>query len=215
MSDAVVVGTSRGKGLGLAAACVAFTAGGAWMAVAADSVANVAVGVLCVLFFGVGGAVAVVRMMRRSTVLVLDADGLRPQDGGFLPWSNVDELGTTRFASSTCVAVRVRSYTGYALTFTPAERELVRTRTGVARGLALATAGASATQGVDLARDLVLDRDARADLAALVTVPSGREIGALLAWNRRRTGWDLLWPQTVLDRPADEVVRIADGLRAG
>ena len=210
----VVLRPARGKAILTLLGCLAFAVVGGFMVVFAESYVEVAGGLLCVLFFGVGGLFAAPRLLRQEPVLILEDRGLRPADGGFLAWDNVAEAGVTRIQENVkCLGVRIVDHAAYASSWSEAERERLRSGMWMAKGAATAAAGVSALQP-DFAITM-LGRDDRDDLRALLSVPGGADLARAVAWNRRTTGWDLVWPQSVLNHRVEDIRDRCNELRAG
>jgi len=180
------------------AGCIAFTAVGIFMLVSGPTVVEAIAAVLCIVFFGGGGAFAVVKLARTKTALTLTPAGLYPMSGGLVPWDDYAGVGLGRVSGALIIGIQLRSYDAYIASLTPAQAA-VAMRVGKAGKMFGAVAKPA------------LGRS-HAGAASLANIPSENAgLAGLLAWSRETSGYELSFSPVMFDRPAPQVVQaIAD-----
>jgi hypothetical protein len=115
----VLIMPHRGKLWLLALGAAAFVAGSVWMAVAMPyggllslpRWSSLAIAIVCVIFFGFCWVYALLRLVRRSPVLVIDADGIDECGSalgvGRLHWSEVAGVGVETFMGQSFLTIQV------------------------------------------------------------------------------------------------------------
>jgi hypothetical protein len=210
--DSVRIGASPAKVYLLYAASAIFSIIGLFMVFTAESVPNVLFGILSIVLFGGGALYAGPKLLSGQMAIEINEKGIRPRDGGFLPWENVSATGAAYLQGTVkCLGIRIVDYAAYASTFSHAERQRLHSGSRLAQGVSYATMAASISRGPEFFQDM-LKKDDRDDLAALASVPGGTDLGRMLAWNRKKTEWDLVWPQSTLDRKVAEIVGICSDM---
>lgn len=195
--EPVVFPIPRWTVFALAAGCLAFVLLGLFIIDIAGSNFGKTVGVISIVFFGAGGGFAVLRMLRVPVVLTLSEEGILVQAGGFIPWDDVEEIGTGRTgagpAGPKIIGIRLKSSERYIASFTPEEQRLMRgtARAGRVAGAALRNAPMRSTR-----------RGAR----QLGSLPQ-RDPAAMVQWVRNVSGWDVTLSPLVFGRPSAGVIR--------
>jgi hypothetical protein len=81
--------------------------------------ANPVIAVVGIVFFGGGGILMAVRMIRDARILLLDGDGIHllANAGGTIPWADVEYFGISRDPAgpvgTKLIGVRLLRYDGY------------------------------------------------------------------------------------------------------
>lgn len=169
----------------LVAAVVGFTLAGLWM-LTSDQWSTKFFGVLSILFFGVGGVLALIKMIKNRHTLTADHAGIRPGNGGFVEWANVESIGKSNAGGTASLGVRVRDVDRYLASLTPAERQTAIQFAKGARAVAPGLANAGHPQQV---------------------APGMTEERQVMEWSRSvNEGYDLLFAGATLGRSVDEAV---------
>lgn len=108
-------------------------AAGAWLLLSGGT-ASVVLGVVLVLFFGVGAVRAVLRLVRGKPLLVATPDGI--DDGGsivaagFLPWSELGTIEVLRARGGGMLVIGVRDPEAVLSRTTPSRARVGRAQAG-------------------------------------------------------------------------------------
>ena len=128
-SDAKIIGLSRNKTLRLLAGSLAFVAGGSWMLhLSAADIERLpgfnlpwlthGLGVVLVVFFGLGMLVGLRKLLDRRPGLVLDAKGLHDNtsgvSAGLVPWSEITGFSVFQVYGQRSLIVHVSDPLKYA-----------------------------------------------------------------------------------------------------
>ncbi|MGJ3509582.1 STM3941 family protein [Enemella sp. A6] len=187
----LVAKPSAGRLAFLIGAIVVFTIGGFFM-LFSDSWLNKLIGVVAILFFGVGGVFALIRMRKAGMTFTADEQGLRPGNGGFVPWENIGHIGVSMAGGTKSLGVEILNILPYLDSLTPEQR---RDAIRFAKG----------------ARAVIPelgDVDAEA-LQANIDEPaeSEREELEIMGWARTANqGFDLLFAAMTLNQPVEKWV---------
>ncbi|MFP7760817.1 STM3941 family protein [Marisediminicola sp. LYQ134] len=145
-----------------------------------------------IVFFGLGGLALGVQSVRRRTVLTLTPDGLRPVSGGFVPWSDVDDVGLGSTAGTTVIGIRLSSPDAYIDSLSEAEVTRALRFSSGARLFGVASRSFARGRGS----------------GALGSLPDASEgMAAQLAWAREQSGgFDLTFSPMLFAGPPTRVV---------
>jgi hypothetical protein len=139
------------------------------------------------LVFVVFAAVAVlngVRLRNPKPLLTLTEGGLRPRSGGLAPWHDIEDVGIGMLSRAGVVGVRLSDYTAYVRSV-----ELAPPWKRVDAWFAA----------------ILMPRPPEGSLPNFTG--SQKNLVALLAWNRKKTGGlDMCWPDRLLPKPSGSVV---------
>lgn len=173
-------------------------------------------GMVGVLFFGLGGVIALCAILTRKWSFAITDDGIEVNTAKFgyrvahIPWRDVEAVGLATVAGQTMVGVRLLSCDA----FLRSRLSSGRADYGVAALIALlrATRLVGVAHAVPDAKplDLVadgLDNTVGADLKAWDGV---RNAAALLQGNREKCGYEVAFPWSDLDRPPQAVVTLIE-----
>ncbi len=155
-------------------------------------------GVISILFFGVGGGFALWKMVSlKGPRFVLSAEGLRmrgvPGDA-LVPWTDVESAGVATIAHNKMPGLRLKSYEGYIRNLTPEGVAFMK------RGLRFLKVSSFAMGAVALRPELL-------------SLSGAKEIAEVLSWNRGHCGFDLSFSSFELDRPVDDFVKLLEEFR--
>ena len=178
--------TPRGKELKFAVGYAAFTIFGVAMVVGGGIVTKV-MGVIAILFFGGGGAVVLTRMLRDGgAALTLTPKGTGVAHGGLVPWQDIEAVGVGVVPGGPrgvrAVGLRIRDPRRYAASLSPGRVRAMRVG-----NLAGVPFGGSLPGGTPV-----------------------DELAKTMEFSRRKCGWNLTVPQSMLPGSAEDVVRRID-----
>jgi hypothetical protein len=197
----------------LVVGCFAFTIAGFFM-IRTGEVEKIAVGVLSVVFFGGGGLITAPKLMRRKISMVLSEHGVEqiaPHGSAFIPWVDVEKLGTTSIFGNDFVGVRMGSYDRYIESMSPELSSFMRKNMPYLKLIARATALLPVPQAVALWSKLKEETDLPEALKAFGK--TGSFVEALM-WSRQQFGYDILIGWSDRDRSAPKFLELLEEYRA-
>jgi hypothetical protein len=165
-------------------------------------------GMVGVLFFGVGGFVAVPRLLRRPTSAVLTANALEQNTiygSAVIPWEDVESVGLVKHLGTKMPGIRLKSYDRYLENMSP---ELAKC---IAKGLPYLRWLARLTSILDVPTTLTLwsKLEGRTDPAqGLKEFGKVGDYAEALLWNRNTFGYDVLFAWADCDRPAEDFAHL-------
>ncbi|NLT28930.1 MAG: hypothetical protein GXX86_00500 [Propionibacterium sp.] len=119
----LVAKPSPGRFAFLIVTIIVFTIGGFFM-LFSESWTMKLVGVVAILFFGVGGVFGLIKMRRAGVTFTADESGIRPGQGGFVPWEHVGQIGVSMAGDTKSLGIEVLDILAYLNTLTPEQRRL-------------------------------------------------------------------------------------------
>lgn len=186
--------------------CGLFTVGGLMLLTTGDILEKFG-GLLCIAFFGVLGFIAVRKMWRQRATLTLTREGIRIQVGGFIPWSDFEDVGigrVTAAAGTKIIGIRLNRYDRYIGSFSPEQlHQITRAaKWGKAAGFAtLPFVGPDEVIKVVATQDL-----SELSQTHLLSIPQN-DLAGMLKWSRDRCGgWDVTFSPFAFDRSPDKIV---------
>jgi hypothetical protein len=180
--ETVAVYASRRQLVRSAVVCGLFAVAGVWMV----ATGNVLVGLACLIFFGGMGISAYVpRLLNPKPLFELTPTGFRPLSGGVVPWQDIEDVGIGILPrAGGVVGLRLSDYTAY-IQSAPAKMPSWKR-------LDAWTAARSMPHPAQLGT---------ADLSG-----PQRNLVALLAWNRKKTGGlDMCWLHRFFSEPPESI----------
>lgn len=166
-------------------------------------------GLLVLLFFGVGGAYAIPKALRRKVTMVLSPEGIEltyAEGVAIVPWPDIERIGVVivgpKLAGTKMVGIRLKSYDGFLNEMSP---ELAAFSL---KGLSYLKLAAKAATSVDAPGGVGLWVKAAGE-----PLESFGDVGSLaqaLKWTRDNYGYDLAFAWSELDRPPDQFVRLLE-----
>ena len=168
--------------------------------------ANIPVGLLALLIFGGAGVYAIPKLLRRKVSMVLSADGIElryPQGSAFVPWADVEQIGTARISTTKMVGIRLRSYDRYLNDMSPDLAAFMVESLPylmVKGALLLEVPG-----GVGLWL--------KAEGKSLESFGDVGNLAQALMWARENYGYDLAFSWAELDRPPNKFVGLLEEYR--
>lgn len=197
----------------LVVGCFAFTVAGVFM-ISTGEVEKIAVGVLSIVFFGGGGLITAPKLMRRKISMVLSDQGVEqitPHGSAFIPWADVEKLGTMSMFGNDFVGFRMSSYDQYIERMSPELSSFMRKSMPYLKMIAQATAMLPVPQAVALWSKLKGETDLPQALKAFGK--TGSFVEALM-WSRKQFGYDILIGWSDRDRSAPKFLELLEEYRA-
>lgn len=181
----------------IGAGCLVFTTSGLWLIFYLGKPADIAVGLLSILFFGGGSIFVFTKLFRRKNSLMLTPEGIIqyfPYGSTFLPWEDIEDIGIFNVGMTEMVGVRLKTREKYLNSVPEAGKNRVGTK--LAAGF-VSVLGAVTSLGSQSGR-------ASARTVGNAPPPSGTEnIVTLLDWNKSHYGYDLAFSWADMDRSAE------------
>ncbi len=193
--------------------CSAFTVGGFFL-IGTGEAQNIAVGILCTVFFGCGGLITAPKLMRRKISMVLSEQGVEqitPHGSAFIRWADVEKLGTTSMFRSHFVGFRLKSYDRYVEAMSPELSAFMRKSMPYMKLIARAAALLPVPEAVALWSKLKGETDLQEALRAFGK--TGSFVEALM-WTRQQFGYDILVGWSDRDRSAPKFLELLEEYRA-
>jgi hypothetical protein len=193
--------------------CFVFTVAGFFM-ISTGEVQNIAVGILSIVFFGGGGLITAPKLMRRKISMVLSEQGVEqiaPLGSAFIPWADVEKLGTTSMYGNVFVGFRLSSYDQYIESMSPELSSFMRKSMPYLKLIARAAALLPVPQAIALWSKLKGETDLPEALKALGKI--GSLVEALM-WSRQQFGYDILIGWSDRDRSAPKFLELLEEYRA-
>jgi hypothetical protein len=165
---------------------------------------------LALLFFGVCGAIAIPKYLRRKVSMELSGEGIKifyAEGYAFLHWADVDQIGIIRIASSKMVGIRLRSYDRFLDDFSPDAAALF------AKNLPYLKLLAKAVSSLDFSIGGV-GLWLKAEGKSLESLGEVGNLAQSLLWLRENYGYDLAFAWSDLDRSAEKFVALLQEYRA-
>jgi hypothetical protein len=196
--------------LGFIVGILVFSVAGGIIAVVSDNIVDRVLGIVAVIFFGLGGALWLIKSRRREHLRVAVApSGFEIYIVGVgwrtIPWRDIEAFSVVKHGSSELTAVRLRHLDSLLASITPAQARAVM-RWLPALQIALhGTAGLAAASG---------DFENAAEMAGVGTdVYQMRSLEDALRVSRDRFGGEFLLPWSARDRSANAFAQFLDDYR--
>lgn len=199
----------------LAAVYGLFVIGGLYMLLTGGFPQRI-LGLVSIGFFGGAGGMALKHYVNNRVALRLEAGGMRPISGGFIPWCDVERVGVGYVSAGAnrtkVLGIRLRNFDNYIHSLTPAQIKLARSaaKWGRVSGIAIIPAKIDPAAILQAAatgeyKDLV-NYD-------LITAPQ-QSLTAQLLWSRRMSGgWDISLSPLLFSRAAAETIASIENYR--
>jgi hypothetical protein len=191
-----------------------FVATGVFVALSGDGAERV-IGALAVLF-AMWALISFWRRFRTRAAIVLSGTGLRLPLGGEIPWADLDDVGVVRFKGTKLVGLRLRSTERFIASFTDRERAALGRNTRwlrmFARGVGAAQLGTFNVADPG-SYDVLVDQD-RKSLNEIAEDSSLSTVTGVIAFSRKRYGYDWTLGSIELDRSPAQFVALLDERRA-
>lgn len=168
--------------------CLAFTVAGLAMLFSGDML-TVIVGVGIVAFFGLGCIAYFVRIVARKSFM-LDARGVHPGNGGFVPWKDIGAIGPTLAGGTPALGLEILDVPAYLDTLTEKQKRQSLGFAGIGRIIGSA-----------------------AGSPELNSMPDGDLLG-LMAWAKQvNGGYDMAFAAMTLSTSVDKMAQIVEEYR--
>jgi len=194
--------------------CSLFTVAGFYL-MSMGEPQNIAVGLLCILFFGGGGLIMIPKLLRRKVSMVLTREGMEqitPYGNAHVRWSDVEKVGMVSIFANKMVGIRLRNYDAYVHSMSPEMTEFLRKTLPYMKLIARATSMLSLPEACKLWSQLEGSADPKEGLKAFGKV--GSYVEALL-WSRQQYGYDVLFAWQDRDRSAEALLDLLQSYCAG
>jgi hypothetical protein len=192
---------------GLVLGIIIFSVVGAIIAVVSESLVDRLMGIVAVVFFGVGGAVWVFKSLRQEHLRVAvtpSAFEIYLVGVGWrrIPWGDIEEFGAVKHGKSEFTAVRLRNYGSLLSGISPEQSKAMMRWLPAARLALHGLANLVAASG---------DDESAEDLAGMsVDLSHVRNLEDALRLSRNNYGGEFLLPWSARDRSAKAFAKFLD-----
>ena len=179
---------------------IVFSVVGAIIAVVSESLVDRLLGIVAVLFFGVGGAIWLLKLRRQEHLRVAVAPSafeiyLVGMGWRRIPWSEIEGFDAVKQGSAKFTAVKLRNYNSLLSGISPEQSKAMMKWLPAARLAVQATAGLVAASGDDESAE---DLTGMVDDLGYVT-----NLEEALRLSRNNYGGEFLLPWSAMDRSAE------------
>jgi hypothetical protein len=171
------------------------------------------VGMLCLLFFGIGGVIAIPKLFRRTISVVLTKQGIEQKHiygNALIRWSDIEEIGITKMFGQQMVGVRISNYDRYLADMSPKFASALTKSLPYFKLLALFMPFANIPLAVRLWSRLENSAD---PIRSLKDFGKVGDLAGLMMWQRKTFGYEILFGWADIDRPYAEFVELLNNYR--